>query len=140
MADPVAKMAALRQKFRNKRRRMPLQEGEVERKSGAPPKKSLLTKQDQKRMARQARKKGVQGIFDEHKITDPEHKRKIIQEFRDGGLGSRDELERFIKTLRAAAETNAGIAEASNTARSEIHSAGETALVSTAEVSSGSTR
>ena len=65
----------------------------------------LLTAQDKKRMARDARKKGVDGILQQFGITDADMKRKIVQGIQNGTLGSYQELERFITTEKKSAET-----------------------------------
>jgi hypothetical protein len=62
----------------------------------------LLTKEDKKRMERQARKKGIQGLFEEHKVTEPAIQQKIIEGLRDGTLGSHAELERLIHRMRGS--------------------------------------
>jgi hypothetical protein len=65
----------------------------------------LLSAQDRKRMARDARKKGVDGILQQFGVTDPELKRKLVQGIQNGTLGSYQELERFITTEKKSQET-----------------------------------
>lgn len=66
----------------------------------------LLTKEDKKRMERQARKKGIQGLFEEHKVTEPAIQQKIIEGLRDGTLGSHAELERLIHRMRSSSSSS----------------------------------
>lgn len=70
-------------------------------------KKNLLTKQDKKRMAREVRKKGVNGILEQFGVTDPILKRKVLDGMNRGLLGSYQELQRFIESEKKIAEAEA---------------------------------